>query len=515
MLPLAMLLHFVINNSLPSFVKPSARCMTLRSSLLRVFDSRSGSKLGFNEAILAGSKSLNWYICGPTVYEHSHLGHARTYVTNDIIGRVLQRVFHIPTNLAMNITDIDDKILAKANTCQHINLAREMEKSFLEDMHALGVSPPNSVLRVTEHIPEIINFIAELESKGFAYTTGNGDVWFDTQKMGSRYGKLKPRTSDSSTEETQHPVKRHAFDFALWKSAEGFWESPWGPGRPGWHIECSAMATSHFGRDVPVHLHSGGVDLKFPHHNNEIAQCEACFGIDNWVNAWMHFGHLHIAGMKMSKSLKNFITIKQFLKDYSADQFRMFCLLHKYGLNIEFSNDRMADASSKLTLLHSFVSQSGGVSKDWTVRSWGDEERALNNALLETQSKVFEALCDDFDTPKALSSIFQLTSTAHIYTRGTPDPLLISLVRSYIISTFDIFGISLENVSTASKDDLSPSIDSFVEFRETVRRLAKSSTDRETTKGLFTACDVLRDAVAGPSGITIEDGASRTTWRKN
>mmetsp|Transcript_17599 Transcript_17599/g.29164 ORF Transcript_17599/g.29164 Transcript_17599/m.29164 type:complete len:327 (+) Transcript_17599:208-1188(+) len=275
----------------------------------------------------SNGRRVTWYICGPTVYDVSHIGHARTYLAFDIVRRILSDYFHYDVFMVMNITDIDDKIIIKSKDLgvSFMEVARQYEADFLEDMTSLGVRPPDVLTRVSEYVPQIIQYIERIIANGFAYDS-NGSVYFDVGKFSSdpshSYAKLQPNAigdasllqeGEGALSSAYGSEKRSPGDFALWKrSKEGepSWDSPWGPGRPGWHIECSAMASDIIGEKMDVH--AGGVDLKFPHHDNELAQSEAYFKSDQWVNYFLHTGHLHIDGLKMAKSLKNFITIKCF-----------------------------------------------------------------------------------------------------------------------------------------------------------------------------------------------------------
>lgn len=281
---------------------------------------------------LSNSRAITWYSCGPTVYDVAHLGHARTYVCTDIIRRSLLYLGY-EVNFAMGVTDIDDKIIQKAklliNSCDQVDvsnkiqqsyleIARKYEFEFFEDMRALNVLHPDAMLRVSEHIDDIIHYIEKIESNGYAYQIADG-LYFDYEAFQKKYeyGKLGniPPISSCTNDNVEVNVigklnKRNARDFVLWKTSkpdEPSWPSPWGEGRPGWHIECSAMTNSYFGSILDIH--SGGIDLKFPHHTNEIAQCEAYSNNNKeWVKCFIHTGHLYIDNQKMSKSLKNFIS---------------------------------------------------------------------------------------------------------------------------------------------------------------------------------------------------------------
>eukprot|EP00051_Salpingoeca_urceolata_P020453 m.307150 g.307150 ORF g.307150 m.307150 type:complete len:457 (-) comp19626_c0_seq11:66-1436(-) len=303
---------------------------------------------------------VTWYQCGPTVYDDAHIGHACTYVRFDVLRRVLQQHFGLCVTQFSGMTDIDDKILAKAKATQQAPtaVAKAYEQDFYRDMASLNVLPPTGILRVTEHISDIVAFIEIIMARGHAYSVDDGSVYFDTEAFGPTYGKLAP-TRQSSEDDAEQPapgsVKKSARDFALWKSAPADsmgWSSPWGHGRPGWHIECSAMAGSVFGPRFD--LHTGGIDLLFPHHDNEIAQSESCYACDEWATYFFHSGHLQIAGTKMSKSLQNTISIAAFLGDdveRNANVIRLVCLLHHYRRGIRWSDGAVALASGSLDKL--------------------------------------------------------------------------------------------------------------------------------------------------------------------
>lgn len=320
---------------------------------MRVFNSFTNTKDVFEPV---DPNQITWYQCGPTVYDESHMGHARTYVSFDIIKRIMTGYFGYNIKQVMNITDIDDKIIRKAGeqNVEFIEIARKYETEFLEDMRRLGVQLPENITRVSEYVPEIVAFIEQIIKNGFAYESKNS-VYFDVKKFsadeGHTYAKLEPTSvnnkekmaeSEGVLTNAEAPEKRYEADFALWKASkpgEPKWPSPWGEGRPGWHIECSAMCGTAF-KKHPLDIHTGGVDLRFPHHDNELAQSEAYYSCDNWINNFWHTGHLHIEGKKMSKSLKNFITIKQILDNYNARQIRMVFLLHTWNTLMNYSTEK-------------------------------------------------------------------------------------------------------------------------------------------------------------------------------
>jgi cysteinyl-tRNA synthetase len=407
-------------------------------------------------------KAITWYSCGPTVYDAAHIGHARSYVCTDIIRRILSDVYNKDVNFAMGVTDIDDKIIERAASNglegwpETEAMVRCLENEFFDDLDALNVRRPDAVLRVTEHIKEIVIYIEQILASGRSYVTPDG-VYFSVPSCGDEYLQFQESplsaencSLDATTDipsqipieaESNHrlpPIghKRDRRDFALWKSVkqgEPSWESPWGPGRPGWHIECSAITHSYFGSKMDIH--SGGIDLQFPHHTNEIAQCAAhsCSAPSDWVKFWIHTGHLYIEGRKMSKSLKNFISIKDYLSgDYSshpAIDFRIFCLQNKYHSSVHFSQARIDEAGNFRRKIENYLKLSEAViangklennisSKGGTVGSSSKptaESIALRRALAACQVSVRDALADDFDTPGVVKALSYLVGDAMKY----------------------------------------------------------------------------------------------------
>ena len=403
----------------------------------------------------AGGEPLTWYSCGPTVYDSAHLGHARTYICTDIVRRVTMDYFDIKVRYAMGITDIDDKIIQRAQQSGRNwkELAQHFEKDFKGDMRALNVLPPDAYLAVTDHIPDIIAYIQGVIDAGYGYVASDG-VYFSVAKLGSKYGSLGrgtsdgPEASDGISTTIESTGKRSPKDFALWKvSTDGIgsgssgpppvWESPWGLGRPGWHIECSAMTHARFGPQLDIH--SGGIDLLFPHHTNEIAQWYflLCLSLttynvsllystahnncDDWTRYWVHTGHLHIDGCKMSKSLKNFISIKDYLSygwtSRPADDLRIYFLHHKYHSTLHFSKDRIEEAAVYRHRIENFFELIKKLQEQdeerecmrWVeVNSVQDLARVLN----EIEAAVRTALRTDYDTPVVMKLLADLVSMA-------------------------------------------------------------------------------------------------------
>jgi cysteinyl-tRNA synthetase len=518
------------------------------------------------------------------------MGHARTYVSLDIIRRITKEYLNYNVILCQNVTDVDDKIIIRSSEqkIHFTELAKKYEKEFVEDMAALGVPLPDVVTRVSEFIPEIVAYVQKLVDSGIAYEA-NGSVYFSTEefeKQGHKYGKLMPETIGNSDllDEGEGALsagdeKRTATDFVLWKKTkehtqesgvvEPSWPSPWGPGRPGWHIECSAM--SHFATEKlgstnsatgkgTLDVHAGGVDLKFPHHENEIAQSEGYSGSHQWVNYWLHTGHLNIKGFKMSKSLKNFITIRQALEKHSARQIRFCFLLHKYNSPMDYGDNTMTESVNIERIFSEYFHNVKAVLRRLGSDGGqyvGPREKDMLNALTAAKAGVYSAVMDDFDTPQAVTVLVGLVRDCNRYMEGGSAPhdqtgadggaassssssnaissVILGSVARYITTTFKTFGLVPSSVdigfgmsngnglssggdgeanSGASKEDLlTPYLDVLTKFRETVRVAAINGD----TKAVLTAADDLRDSVLPELGVRMEDKGSgkelTTVWK--
>ncbi|XP_025027556.1 probable cysteine--tRNA ligase, mitochondrial isoform X2 [Python bivittatus] len=463
----------------------------------------------------------------------------------------MTKMFGKEVVMVMGITDIDDKIIKRANEMDISpeTLARFYEEDFKQDMSALKVLPPTIYMRVTENVPQVISFIQQLVANGHGYATSQGNVYFDVRSRGDRYGKLTNIYPDAQ-EEYVLSDKRHTKDFALWKAAkpqEICWDSPWGKGRPGWHIECSTISSLVFGGHLDIH--TGGIDLAFPHHENEIAQCEAYHQCEQWGNYFLHSGHLHVKGSKkMSKSLKNYITVKDFLKEFSPDQFRMFCLRSKYSSGVEYSDDTMNDAKNILHIIHSFISSANAYMKGQlncdTIR-----EDVLWDKLALTKKTVEAACADDFDTPRAIRAILDLIhygnrqlKTVTKENRSPRSAVVFGAILSYMVEFFNTVGITLAESQVPAEHKhsalLSSVIDELVSFRIKVRSFALavpeaagsmsaesadfSEEEKQQQKAerrqqlqermpLLQACDRLRQDLA-IYGINIKDRSTTSTW---
>lgn len=493
--------------------------------------------------ILREKKTAKWYMCGPTVYDSAHIGHASSYVRFDIIRRIMGSVFDIDTMMVMGITDVDDKIIKRMQeTGVSISqLTQTYEVEFFQDMTSMNVSAPTALTRVTEHIPHIISFVQGIIKKGFAYVTADGSVYFDVLKYG-RYGQMKQVVYDP--DKASDEFKKNPLDFALWKrSKEGepFWTSPWGNGRPGWHIECSAMASSVFGSNFD--MHTGGVDLMFPHHENEIAQSQAHFGCKQWANYWMHTGHLFMKDdkEKMSKSLKNTVSVSQLLESYTPNQFRMLCLLTHYRNSIEFSKDTMEKAVVVMTQLNSFVTQCDAyVQGRFDCPDMSDAD--LYQRLHLTRETAEKAFADDFNTPRAIEAVSglmkyvnQLLGHKTEPAGGPRSPAAVGACSVYIHRVIKQLGLDLGRKKTEEDTDTQRqfqlAMNTLTNFRSRVRNFAMDSSHvaqvldnhslvpaddiervrKQLFSPLLSACDDAREQLTTVN-IQLKDIKKQSTW---
>jgi len=408
------------------------------------------------------------YACGPTVYSEAHLGHARTYTSLDIMRRIMSDYFRIPVMWCMNVTDVDDKIINEFNKGETgfasvFEYSKDREASFFAGMDALNVRRPDSLLRVSEVVPEIVDFVKELVSRGFAYQQGS-DVYFDVPKYngteGFAYAELEPESFSAANRQGSRSAepgkgtgvdlatreKRSEPDFVLWKGAkegEPSWPSPWGPGRPGWHIECSTMSRLFFGDQFDVHC--GGIDLRFPHHTNEIAQSQARSGVAPWVRAWWHTGQLMIGEEKMSKSLANFKSIKQALEAHPWRSLRMAFAMKQWDSSMRLTDQGVNAASSTLSKITNFLQQAEcmlatGASGD--VHAYSDKDRRFAAQLGATGDRVRAAFAHNFDVPDAISAILELVKEANL--EPAPNGALLVAAARFVSHIMDVLGFNKE-----------------------------------------------------------------------
>ncbi|XP_015125022.1 probable cysteine--tRNA ligase, mitochondrial isoform X2 [Diachasma alloeum] len=469
--------------------------------------------------ILKNHKTATWYVCGPTVYDSAHIGHACSYIRFDIIRRILSSFFLISVLPVMGITDIDDKIIlhsqgsSKFSSWRH--LSKHYEQEFFSEMRQLNILPSYVYCRVTDYIPEIINFISTLITKDFAYKSTDNSIYFNASKYPA-YGKLrKPDENMTSS------LKLSPWDFALWKAAkpnEPFWDSPWGPGRPGWHIECSTMASVTLGNNIDIH--SGGLDLIFPHHENEEAQSCCHHETGQWVNYWLHSGLLHLEDTKMSKSLQNTITIKELLEKFTANQFRLLCLCTHYRSTIEFSQETMSKAVALLKKFEYFQSDCRNyVAGRFPVANV--DSSTIYGKLRQVQENILEALRNDFGTPQVVDELSELV---RVVNKGLNSPIqgsecfevrdapCIAAAAIYVERVLRDLGICMgeESLQAGESDGKFRNVvDDFVKFRTIVRN--KALEMRVKDKELLGACDDVRKSLAN-CGVKVKDYRNTATW---
>ena len=474
----------------------------------------------------ADQRRIKWYTCGPTVYDASHLGHARNYISQDIIRRILEDYLGYEVELVMNITDIDDKIILRSQDAQIPikDLTTKYEKEFFRDMDRLYIKRPSMVTRVSEYIPQIIAYIQRIIDNGFAYPS-NGSVYFDMEAYSKKfpYGRLHSVDNEASHMsgrlKDKNVDKRSQTDFALWKKShdtEPSWPSSWGSGRPGWHVECSVMSSAILGSSFDIH--SGGEDLKFPHHENELAQACAHNNTGNWVRYFVHTGHLHINGCKMAKSLKNFITIETALKDYTPRQIRILFLLHHYRDILNYSPETMRTAITTENSIQEFLNQTRALLDKSEITSWAIRECSFRSVFYEIQDHIDLALRDDFDTPKVFEHIGRLIKQTYIYMNSlnTSNVYLIRSIRNYLERILRILGLDFEIRDTGSVPVLAL-LDTVTDFRNNLRQILKDPqyTEVKTLKrDIFKISDHYRDVILPGLGMHIDDtAAGKAIWK--
>ena len=459
--------------------------------MLRIYNTLTRTKEEFRP-IEPGH--VRMYVCGMTVYDYCHLGHARVLVAFDVVARYLRSLGYRMTYVR-NVTDIDDKIIARANENgeDFSALTRRFTGYMHEDCRALGVLDPDMEPRATQYIEPIVSMVERLIEDGAAYCGANGDVYYDVSTFPA-YGTLSDRRIEdlrSGARVEIDEAKDDPLDFVLWKSSkpgEPSWDSPWGPGRPGWHIECSAMSTVCLGDHFDIH--GGGMDLQFPHHENEIAQSEAATG-GKFVNVWMHNGFVRIDDEKMSKSLGNFFTVRAVLERYPAEAVRFFMLSSHYRSPLNYSEDHLRQADSAVRRLYTALRGLGGLSSDpdeyWRVRF-----RA--------------AMDDDFNTPEALSVLFDLAREINRTRESDAE-------RAHTLAgTLRVLGAVLGLLDAEPEAYLrGESVGDGPSGGEIEAMIAKRAEARARKD--WAEADRWRDSLAA-AGIVLEDGAEGTTWRR-
>lgn len=462
--------------------------------MLKIYNSYSRQKEEF-KPIEPGK--VRMYVCGMTVYDLCHLGHARVLVVFDMVTRYLKSSGYEVTYVR-NITDIDDKIIKRANeNGEDINdLTARYIQAMHEDAEALGVMPPDEEPRATTSMDDIIKMIQVLESKGFAYAADNGDVYYDVSQFAD-YGRLSGKKTDELRVGERIAVdenKDDPLDFVLWKAAkpdEPFWESPWGKGRPGWHIECSAMSTCCLGNTFDIH--GGGQDLQFPHHENEIAQSEAATG-EKFVHTWMHNGFVRIDDEKMSKSLGNFFTVREILERYRAEDIRYFILASHYRSPLNYSDQMLDAAGAALGRLYNAL-------RDITIDS------PLESEADEYTARFKQAMDEDFNTAEAIAVLFDLAN--QINKLKTTDMTQAAQLAARLKQLGGILGLLQDDPDAYLKS--SGAADSGLSD-EAIENMIAERSQAKADKN-WAEADRIRDALKA-QGIELEDKGGDTSWRR-
>lgn len=480
---------------------------------MKLYNTLSGKK---EEFVPVAPGQVKMYVCGITVYDHCHIGHARSSIIFDIMRRYLAyRGFQV--TFVKNFTDIDDKIINRAKQ-EHIAWNEVAEKyiaEYYQDMDKLGVGRADIEPKATEHIAEIIEITKGLVDKGYAYAA-DGDVYFQIDKF-SDYGKLSKRDLEDMIAGARVDInerKRNPMDFALWKASkegEPSWDSPWGPGRPGWHIECSAMSRKHLGDTFDIH--GGGADLTFPHHENEIAQSEAFTG-KPFAKYWVHNGFITVDKEKMSKSLGNFFTIKEILLKFDAEPVRFFLLSTHYRSPIEFSDEQLKEAEVSIDRYYTTALRVRDfLVQDNAKEKAGTEEKAFEDMLGQFRDKVIEAMDDDFNTALAIGNIFELIRMLNKYLDSKPSG---SKAKELVVKAQDllkeignalnIFSRTPEEWNRALMPFKCPNVtEEFIISKIEERQKARANKD-------WSAADAIRKELED-KGVVLEDKKDGTAWK--
>ncbi len=471
--------------------------------MLKIYNSLSRSKQPFTPI---EANKVRMYVCGMTVYDFCHLGHARVMVVFDMVSRWFRSSGYNVTYVR-NITDIDDKIIKRANeNGETIDvLTQRFITAMDEDSARLGIIRPDFEPRATQHIAGMISMIAKLIEKGHAYQAENGDVFYSVHSFAG-YGKLSGKSLDDLRAGERVDVdsnKKDAMDFVLWKSVkpnEPHWDSPWGKGRPGWHIECSVMSAHHLGAHFDIH--GGGQDLQFPHHENEIAQSEATHNCQ-MANTWMHNGFVRVDEEKMSKSLGNFFTIRTVLEKYDAEVVRFFILRAHYRSPLNYSDVHLDDAKASLTRLYTALR--------------GYEVSANTVDWNQPQTKHFkEAMDDDFNTSEAMAVLFDLANELNKTKETATANLLFNLagVLGLLQQNANDFlhGGAIGFVNTKNNNDVSNAIGEVGYTEVNINQLISNRLEAKKSKN-FAEADAIRQQLAD-AGIILEDTPQGTTWRR-
>ena len=447
---------------------------------------------------------VKMYVCGPTVYNFFHIGNGRTFIVFDTIRRYLEyRGYKV--KFVQNFTDIDDKMINKANEegTTVKDIGDKYISEYYTDADALNIERATVNPRATEFIDDIIDFVSKLIEKGYAYEV-DGDVYFNTKKF-EEYGKLSGQSledlqigASNRTSSAADERKKDPMDFAIWKAqkpGEPAWDCPWGKGRPGWHIECSCMAKKLLGETIDIH--AGGMDLAFPHHENEVAQSEALTG-KRFANYWLHSAYVNVNNQKMSKSLNNFFTARDILKEYDADVIRFFMMSAHYRIQINFSKELLDSAKASMDRLYNAVSNLENLIGEVSKEEMNEEEKSYLDSLDKYREKYIQKMDDDFNTADALTVLFELSKDINTNITVNSSKELATKALELIRELGGPLGI----LQKSTKGDLESEIEELIEQRQNARK------NRD-----FALADKIRDDLKA-RGIVLEDTPQGVRWKK-
>ncbi|AKI78924.1 cysteinyl-tRNA synthetase [Acanthamoeba polyphaga mimivirus] len=486
------------------------------------------------------------YVCGPTVYNDAHIGHARIYVIVDLINRTMNKILNKPTHLVMNVTDIDDKIIreSKNKGITWLELARLHENSFFDCMSKLNVTRPDSVIRVTESISDIVLYIQQIINNGFAYIVSDGSVYFDSieyKKAGYEFSEIddeEEQQYESFLSKEIISQKKHHKDFALWKGRS---ESDVGFnvefifdnqtlksfGVPGWHIECSAMIKKTLGNSIDIHF--GGIDLKFPHHYNECLQANAYHHpmynplhqsdtmiFHKWTREFIHVGHLCIKGQKMSKSLKNFSTIKEMLDKINSNQFRWLFMSTKWKQQVDFTDGLISIAKELDSTVVNFVNRVSNYPFEVSDVEFNDKETLLHDDFYRIQQRIYSYLTE-FKFEMVARSVQHLIGTTNVYLDlPRPNESIVGKIRDYLLDLLDKLGFIYRVGNSSSSHKIKDLMNILIETRSQLRQLTRNpDLSPGIKKQLFDILDRQRNIQLPDIGIILEDSKDSSLWYEN
>ncbi len=463
---------------------------------MKLYNSMTRQK---EEFVPMNENEVKMYVCGPTVYNYFHIGNARPFIVFDVLRRYFEYTGY-KVDYIQNFTDVDDKIIKKSieDGVTASEISEKYIKEYFQDADALGINRATHHPKVTENMDEIINFIKVLQDKGYAYER-QGDVYFDSEKFAT-YGKLSGQDMDALEVGARIEMdnrKKNGTDFVLWKAkkeGEPYWESPWGQGRPGWHIECSVMSTKYLGDTLDIH--AGGQDLIFPHHENEIAQSEAYTG-KPYVRYWIHNGYINIDNQKMSKSKGNFFTVRDILKLYDGEVIRFFMLSAHYRNPINFSKDLIESAQHGLDRLYTTKENLDHLLEHNRVGSMSEDETIAYESLMKYKVKFMEAMNDDLNTADGISAIFELAKDINKLANEDSSTDFLDNVKALFLELAEVLGLL-----SRDKGSLDDEIENLIAKRDEARRQKN-----------WAQADAIRDELL-KNGIVLEDTPQGVKWSR-